>query len=1145
MSLQFIVGSAGSGKSTFLYQKLIKEAMADPGGHYLVIVPEQFTLATQQQLVAMHPSHVIMNIDVLSFQRLAYRVFDELGTDTLEVLEETGKQLLLRKVAQEQEENLGVLRKNMKRPGYLMQMKSLISELSQYDISPEEFQQHLKEPAISPALYQKAQDILIMYRGFCEKMQGTYLTAEGILQKLMEVAPDSAVLGGATMVFDGFTGFTPIQNQLLQTLMPLTKKMLFTVTCDIREPLFGKIEEQELFAMSREMVRRLTALASQVGILVEDVIYQKGQGRFVPGGMLQHLEQNLFRQTGRTYRRKAGEDAIEIAGLSNPRQELLYVAAEIERQVRKKHMRYRDFAVVCADMEQYAYLAPQVFWQLHIPCFLDTRSEITFHPLIETLSSLFALPEENFSYESVMRHLRAGMSGLSVDEVDELENYLLAAGIRGEKKYREIFAVIPRGYTPEQLVMLNELRERFYRPVAEFLSGFPRKRGTVRDISEALYHFCRSYQMEEQLMQQAEEFRCANDEVRAREYEQIYGIVMDLLDKLVFILGEEEVSLGEYGEILSSGFESVSIGTIPPGNDQVLVGDLERSRQQQIKVLYLIGANDGAIPKAMSHGGILSQPDRQSMKAAHMEVAPTDRERAFMQRFYLYLVMTKPSEKLVVTYSRINHEGRAIRKSYLIRSLLKMFPFLKEEVYETLPVNNRLLTRETAAEYYVEGLRSFAAGDAVPEDFWPLAAWEWERDKEKQKRLMEGAFYFHKEETLSRAAVDAVFGNEMQESVSRLEQYARCAYSYFLKYGLKLMPRQEYSFEKADMGNLYHMALEYYSKGIQKMPEVNWYTITREESDALLKEAVRHTYQTMTKTQALEDARDLFFLHRMEQTLRQTVWALQEQVRKGSFVPSAFEVDLKEVGDLDALTYQLDEMHRLRLQGKVDRVDLWEKEDKVYVKIVDYKSGSKDLDMNQLYHGLQVQLVLYMDAVSEGLQKQYPNRQVEPGAMFYYHIDRPVVEAEACRGNDSSRQILKELRMRGVVNRDDVVIDALHHGLEGTSDVIPVGRKKDGTPSSRSHVLSGDEMRLLGDYTKMQMAATGEQILQGKIDCSPCRLGDFTGCTYCDYHGICGFDSSLEGFSYRRLSQEDNAQEVMQKMKDALRRNQKQEGDNS
>ena len=1137
MSLQFIQGNAGSGKSTYLYQNIIEEAIQHPKNNYLVVVPEQFTMHTQQQLVAMHPAHSIMNIDVLSFERMAYRVFDELGTDTLQVLEETGKHLLLRKVVQEQKERLLVLQKNSRRPGYIAEIKSLISELMQYDISPETMEDMMECPGMQESFRQKAGDILVLYREYRSRLAGHYITAEEILQKLMDVADQSKILRGATVVFDGFTGFTPIQNQFMEMLLGIADKVVVTVTCEPESSFFQEPAEQELFAMGKRMALTLITMAGRAGCEIEPAICleQSDRGRFTPGGYLRHLEQNLFRPDAKAFTEaKKPRDDFSMVSLSTPRQELTYVASEIEKQVREQGLHYGDFAVVCADMDTYAHLVPGIFDKLHIPYFLDAKAEIVFHPFIEAIKSLFMMVEENFSYESVMRLLRSKMTDLDTSEIDLLENYLLAANVRGYGKYRDIFTYIPMGYTPEQMVVLYEIRDRLAKPLGQFLERFPGKRGNVADISEALYQWICYYDMERQLKMRGDLFDEMGEATKAREYQQIYGVVMDLLDKLVAILGAEEMSLTEYGELLSTGFESLRIGVIPPGNDRVVVGDMERSRLSHIKVLYLVGACDGAIPKSLGSGGIFTQVERQQLREADFVLAPTDREKAFMQRFYLYFVMTKPSHKLVVTYARVDNGGNATRRSYLIGVLEKLFPSISVTTIDTLPTSYQFLTPEMARDYLVESLRACARGEDIPEELLGLLAWEQEQNQSGMRRLVEAAYSTHKKEQLSAAAVDAVFGKERFESVSRMEQYARCAYAYFVKYGLLLQPRQEYSFASVDMGNLYHTALEYYSKRLARETEVNWYTISEEQMEDMVREAVTHTYQTMTKTQVMETARDAYILHKMEMTLRQTVWVLTEQVRKGSFVPKAFEVSFDRVDDVEALRFQLDEMHSMRLVGKIDRVDLCEREDTVYVKIVDYKSGNKDVDFNQLYHGLQVQLVLYLNATMEGLKEQYPDKEIVPGAMFYYHIHRPFLSREAVQKNGSEGALLKELQMRGVLNRDDVVVEAMHHGLQGKSNVIPAGRKADGTLDATTKALDKEQFALLGEYVNLLMQEYGERMIGGDVDCAPYKMGDETGCTYCEYHGICGFDSKMPGYEYRVLSVEKDREKIVENMKTDL-----------
>ena len=383
--------------------------------------------------------------------------------------------------------------------------------------------------------------------------------------------------------------------------------------------------------------------------------------------------------------------------------------------------------------------------------------------------------------------------------------------------------------------------------------------------------------------------------------------------------------------------------------------------------------------------------------------------------------------------------------------------------------------------------------------------------------MLEAAFYHHRSEAVGRAVMEELTGRDLVGSVTRLEQYARCAYAYFLSYGLQLQERKEYALEPVDMGTLYHEALERYSRLLEDAGE-SWFSISRERMDELVGQAVLATYQNLKKTEILEDARDAYVLRRMEKTLRQTVQVLTGQVRKGKFVPRAFEVDFLQVSDLGALQFALDEMHRMRLRGKIDRLDTYETDRTVYVKIVDYKSGNQDFDLLRFYHGLQIQLVLYMGAAMEGVSREHPGKEVLPGAMFYYHIDHPLADGNRFRKPEEVKQeIFRQLKMRGLVNAQPEVIDALDVRLAGRSDVIPVTLKKDGTPGAVSSVMDPKRMNLLYEYVRRQIADTGRHILEGDFDCRPYLLGQSGGCDYCDYHSICGFDLKTSGYGFRRF----------------------------
>lgn len=480
MALQFVLGSAGSGKSGYVFRKTVKEAQKNLKKNYYVVVPEQFTMQTQRELVRLQEKNSIMNIDVVSFQRLAYRIFDELGKTNMAVLEETGKNLVLRKVAEERMDDLCVMQGNMKKMGYISEVKSLISELTQYNIDPDTLETFIEEQNMPPAFSYKLQDILTMYRGFRSAISGMYITAEEVLEAFCDMAEESKLLQDAVLVFDGFTGFTPIQNNVLYRLMGIVSDIYVTVTIDPAEDIYSYHDMQELFAMSKKTVASLMKMAEEKHFEVTEPVVLKNPkaDRFREAPVLRFLEQNLFRTRHHSYEKKDEKEikeGIEILSLPNPRRELQYAAEEIARLVHTGAYRYRDFAIISGAIEEYGSYVPQIMEEFGIPFFLDTTKNILLHPFLEFVRSLLQVIEDNFSEEAMFRYLRCGLSQISEDEIDLLENYVLAAGIRGKKKWEARFIYTTHEVTEEDLEALNELRIRVMEPFLELTAVFRKK----------------------------------------------------------------------------------------------------------------------------------------------------------------------------------------------------------------------------------------------------------------------------------------------------------------------------------------------------------------------------------------------------------------------------------------------------------------------------------------------------------------------------------------------------------------------------------------------------------------------------------------------------------------------------------------------
>ena len=599
MSLQFILGNSGSGKSHYLYQQIVNESMEHPEKNYLVLVPEQFTMQTQRDLCAAHPRGGIMNIDALSFMRLAYRVFEEVGREEQPVLDDEGKNLVIRRIAGKLEDDLKVLKGNLKKQGYISEVKSVISEFVQYGVDFDKLDDFMEGLSQESYLYYKLQDIRKVYEGFEEYLRDRYITKEEMLDVLARAVCDSELLKGSVIALDGFTGFTPVQIRLISELLKVSEKVIVTVEIDRREDPFIYRHPYQLFALSKQMVTSLVKTAQDAGAEVEESVclYEKVPYRFRENPEMAFLESELFRYSRRQYKKKKEESetcsgAISLHETKNPREEARYVAESIRKLVREKDYRSRDIAVIAADLNLYADALEKACELFEIPVFMDHKKSILLNSFVEYLRSLLAMAEQNFTYESVFRHLRTGLCGFTDKEIDRLENYCLALDIKGYKKWQQAWVRRTPSTGEKELEELNHLRVIFVEKTMGLIQVLKQKKKTVRDVTQAVYEYLVQEKLQQKITQLEKKFQDRGELALAKEYAQVYRIVMELFDKFVSLLGEEEIALKDYCELLDAGLEEAKVGVIPPSLDQVMIGDVERTRIKNIKALFFVGAND-------------------------------------------------------------------------------------------------------------------------------------------------------------------------------------------------------------------------------------------------------------------------------------------------------------------------------------------------------------------------------------------------------------------------------------------------------------------------------------------------------------------------------------------------------------------------
>lgn len=1138
MEYRFCYGPSGSGKSRTLQEWVLDSAAKELAAfaslegdgeqalsNYLYVVPEQFTMQTQKDLAGRAKSRGIMNVDVLSFGRLSHRIFEETGEDARAALDDVGKSLILRKLAGSCKKDLASIGGKIDGLGMISEVKSQISEFMQYDLAPEDVEKlsGFAKGRGQGALAGRLADLALLYRAFLDYGKDRFVTGEETYDLLARAIPKSQLVRNSVVVFDGFTGFTPVQYRVLGAIMQCAKKTVFSITAgEDGGPAFPeltsdtKLEEQDLFYLSRKTMRDIIRLGEKFGVPRGQDVSLLGESHRSEGiPELSHLEKNLFRHPVRPYPK--APERIFLFEASSRGEEVRQVFLSIGRLIREQGFAYRDFGIVAGDLAAYADLVAEEAKRQQVPIYLDQNRAVLLNPLTEAIRSALDLAATGLTYETVFRYLRAGLSDLSLEETDALENYCIEHGIRGKKKWE----------TPFEDAALEPLRQRFLDEIAPLLAP---NGGTAAERTLALYQYLTRIRAGEKTAAFAAKFAEAGDAVRELEYDQIYRSVIALLDQIYALLGDETISAKDYLLLVETGFTEIRLGVLPQKADRVLVGDIERSRLCEVKVLYLVGANDGSIPRGTDKGGLISDLDREFLREAGVELAPTPREQMYIQRLYLYLNVTKPTKALFFSYARTAQDGSALRPSYLVPVVQNLYPELKTTIPEEDPPARQLLTSKDGIRRLAGALRAFSDG-AYREDaekknaLLTVYGTLWHLDEAGTKALTRASFQTYRPKPLSKQTALLLYLRTVSGSVTRLETAAKCSLRQFLKYGLHLTERKEYRLESNDTGNVLHDSIAAFSD-LLKSRDLAWDAFSREEGDEAADEALLASAGRYGNRLFYDSVRSEAALARMRRILHRTVHTLQFQVQCGNFVPTWFEVPF---GGDGTFRFALEGGGELILHGRIDRVDLAREGGTCYVKIVDYKSGDLTLDLEKIKKGLQLQLVLYMEAVLDYLRRSDPGEEVLPGALLYYRFQDPILTgtkavfpaAEDAASLDLARsraddELVKALRPRGMLNADEHVLTLLDHTGEATSRVVPMGHVKSGALTAGTKTFTKESFEELMSEANRLICEMAQEILDGKIDANPVDLGGGkTACTYCPYADVCGFDLRIPGYRYR------------------------------
>ena len=1109
MALSFIYGAAGSGKSTYVQELLIERSKADMSGNFFLIVPDQFSMQAQADIVSRSGSEGILNIDVLSFSRFAYRIFEETGRPGETVLDDTGKSLVLRHVASKVADDMPYIGKNLNKTGYIHEIKSSISEFMQYGVSVKDLEK-IKEKGRGNLFLGKINDLTVIYDAFLKFNEGRYITGEEQLDLLIKKLDLSNIAKDAVFVFDGFTGFTPVQERVILKLLSIAKEVYITLTVSEPETLFDNGGPEKLFHLSQEAASRLINLSNGKEPRETDVDLNAAHPvphRFKNSPALSHLERNLFRYPYKIFDGHA--DEIEMFAAESIRAEVDAICIRIQDLIRERGYAYRDIAIVCGSLDSYSDILKRRFEELNIPSFIDKTRGIRLNPFTEYLKSAMKIITGNYAYDAVFHFLRTGFTEFEQEKVDRFDNYVKSLNIRGKSAYHKDFTHIQRGMKNKDRALLdveeyNAIRVR----LTDKLASLEKPAKTAKDHVSNLYEFIKNNDSYERLRSMEDKFEAEGDLAKAREYGQVYRLIMDLLDTIVSLVGDIEMSLDEFYKIFDAGVTEITVGTIPQSVDRIVVGDIERTRLTEVKVLFFAGVNEGNIPKDTKRNGILSELDREVFKENGYELAASSRDEMYKQKLYLYLNMCKPSDKLILSYSGSDREGRSLKPSYLCGIMKHMYPSVCVSYERDVPDVSRITSLKDSYRHFAGLLRKLSSGTAgEDEEKLAKALYSVYRQNGKDdfyRTLTDAAFYEYVATPLSREIIDKIYGQIIESSVSRMELFAKCAYAHFLRYGMDLNGAADANFNAIDLGNVYHGVLDLFAHKLT-LNNITWKTLTQEDTKRLLDESIEEYVSDYEQGMLKDDARREYTVVKIKKIMERTIDTLKFQINRGKFTPSGHEVSFRREIEIDDST-------KLILRGKVDRVDLCKDDENIYVRIVDYKSSTHDVDISGVYFGLEQQLEVYMREILLNEQKKHPGMNIVPSALLYYRLDNPIVDFDS---NDIEKDIRKALSMKGVLLAEKENLILNDESVMEENIVVPAKIKKDGIDNTAGSMLSKTEIENLLNYTDRMVKRIGKRVFDGDISVSPFTNDKFEACGQCEYCSVCPYDDKTDGFEAR------------------------------
>ena len=1119
MGLRIIYGKPGSGKSQFCFSEIAK--LIDKKESIFIITPEQFSFTAERKLMEAVNKNAVINAEVITLTRMAYRVLNDIGGEIKQSLSKCGKAMLVYSILNKYKKELEFLGKSDENIDLVIRT---ITEFKKHGITLNNLKDEV-EKTQDAYLKTKLSDMILLYENFENKIVDNYIDDTDLLTMLAKHLDEVEFIKNSIIYIDEFAGFTHQEYEIIKGLIKHAKQVNITICVDNLNPAINP--DTDIYYSNKITLYKLIDLVNENNFKLEEPVFLKDQYR-LKAKELKHLANNIYEIQSTKYEENV--ENIQLFLAKNPYSEIENIAKEIKKLVRDKKIRYKDISIITKNIDTYASLVRAIFKQYEIPVFIDEKRDLNQNIIIQYVLSILEILVRNFSSESVFSYIKLGFCEIDEDEIFKLENYCNKWGIK-QNKWKKDFNIEAEDKSKKQEVeRLNELRKQIIMPLIELKESI-KKEKTAINITKSLYEFIQNQKIEEKVISRISKLEEEKNIDLANEYKSSYQVLIEILDEIVLIFNEEKISLDNYSKILKIGLKNSGLGKIPGTQDQVTFGDVNRSRSHKVQNIFIIGLNDGSFPSINKDEGFFNDLDREELKQDGIELAKGTLEQLYEDNFNIYKAFTTAENQLYLSYVSTDSESKSLRPSMLINKIKKMFPKLIEKS-DVINKEYDLFNKEVTYEELIENIDKIRNGESIDKIWYEIYNYyksqnEW---KEKLFEDLEGLKYSNLPNQIKKANIDKLYGNKLNTSVSQLERYRSCPFSYYLQYGLKLKEKEELKIQSFNTGSFMHETIDEFFEYVRE-EQILLTQIEEDKIKEIVSQIIDKNLNLSKNYIFTATAKYKVLVKRLKRIVSKALKYIIETLIYSDFDIEGTEIEFNKKGKYPPIVLELDNGKKVEITGKIDRIDTADSDDGKYLRIIDYKSSSKNIDLNEVYAGLQIQLLTYTDAICKA-------EDIMPAGVFYFSLLEQMIKADKKVSDEEIEDMIrKNFRMKGLILADVKIIKMNDNTLKtGSSKMVPAAITQSGTVNEKwTNGVNKEQFKILQDYIDKTIKDISKEILSGKIDLKPYNKKGKTPCEYCSYKSICGFNTKQNGNQYNYIDK---------KSKDDLIKMMKQEMDN-